>query len=72
MSITTAAAVRAICDDAPATMFAPAPVGAYRRGLEDAEYDACWYCPYRSGSRDAQEYAAGHRAGMEARKEMRV
>ena len=62
---------RATGGDAPATMFSPAPVGAYRRGLEDAEYDACWYCPYRSGSREAQEYAAGHRAGMEARKDVR-
>jgi len=68
---TTTAAVRAIPDDAPASMFATAPVHPYRRGLEDAQYDDCWYCPYRSGSRDAQEYAAGHRAGMEARKESR-
>ena len=59
---------RDIPDDAPATMFAPAPVGAYRRGWEDATYDHAWFCPYPAGSRDACEYAAGQRAAKEARK----
>jgi len=49
-----------IPDCAPATMFAPAPVGAYRRGFEDRTYDNAWFCPYRAGSREAVEYAAGH------------
>ena len=49
-----------IPDDAPCTMFAPAPVGAYRRGFEDRHYDHAWFCPYKPGSVDAREYAAGH------------
>ena len=40
--------------------FAPAPVGAYRRGFEDRTYDHAWFCPYPPGSADAREYAAGH------------
>ena len=55
----------AIPDDAPASMFAPAPVGAYRRGFEDRHYDHAWFCPYRAGSREATEYAAGHMAASE-------
>ena len=49
-----------IPDDAPATAFAPTPVGAYRRGFEDRTYDHAWFCPYPPGSADAREYAAGH------------
>ena len=30
---------RNIPDDAPASAFAPSPVGAYRRGFEDRYYD---------------------------------
>ena len=51
---------RNIPDDAPATAFAPAPVGPYRRGFEDRYYDNAWFCPYRAGSAEAVEYAAGH------------
>jgi|GEM_PF-2655852 len=50
----------AIPADAPATAFAPAPVGAYRRGFEDRTYDNAWFCPYPPGSVEAREYAAGH------------
>lgn len=53
----------AISDDAPATAFAPVPVGAYRRGFEDRTYDHVWFCPFPPGSADAREYAAGHAAG---------
>ena len=49
-----------IPDDAPASAFAPSPVGAYRRGFEDRYYDNAWFCPYAAGSADAREYAAGH------------
>ena len=49
----------AIPDDAPASAFAPSPVGAYRRGFEDRTYDNAWFCPYRAGSAEAHEYAAG-------------
>ena len=44
------------------------PVAPYRRGFEDATYDRCWFCPYRTGSRDAREYAAGHEAAREMRR----
>ena len=60
ITTTTASHLRNIPDDAPATAFAPAPVGAYRRGFEDATYDHAWFCPYRTGSAEAVEYAAGH------------
>ena len=56
----TAPIRHSIPDDAPATAFAPAPVGAYRRGFEDRTYDHAWFCPYPPGSADAREYAAGH------------
>ena len=56
----TAHAIRSIPDDAPASAFAPTPVGAYRRGFEDRYYDNAWFCPYRAGSAEAVEYAAGH------------
>ena len=54
-----------IPDDAPATAFAPAPVGAYRRGFEDRYYDNAWFGPYPPGSLEAREYAAGHVAASE-------
>ena len=57
---TTASHLRNIPDDAPASAFAPSPVGAYRRGFEDRYYDNAWFCPYTPGSADAREYAAGH------------
>ena len=60
--------LRAIPDDAPASMFAPAPVAPYRRGFEDCYYDACWFCPYPPGSADAREYAAGHEAAGKMRR----
>jgi hypothetical protein len=60
MITTTAHAIRNIPDDAPCTAFAPAPVGPYRRGFEDRYYDNAWFCPYKPGSTDAREYAAGH------------
>ena len=56
----TAPIRHAIPDDAPASAFAPSPVGAYRRGFEDRYYDNAWFCPYRAGSAEAVEYAAGH------------
>ena len=61
MNTTTAPRyLRSLPDCAPATAFAPAPVGAYRRGFEDRTYDNAWFCPYRAGSAEAVEYAAGH------------
>lgn len=61
MITTTARHIRnSIPDDAPASAFAPFPVGPYRRGFEDRYYDNVWFCPYRAGSADAVEYAAGH------------
>ena len=57
---TTTHAIRNIPDDAPATAFAPTPVGAYRRGFEDRTYDNAWFCPFPPGSAQAHEYAAGH------------
>jgi hypothetical protein len=64
-SITAYAIRNSIPDDAPCTAFAPAPIGAYRRGFEDRTYDHAWFCPYRAGSAEAQEYAAGHTAAAE-------
>ena len=65
MTTVTARTMRNIPDDAPATAFAPAPVGAYRRGFEDRTYDNVWFCPFPPGSLDAQEYGAGHVAAAE-------
>ena len=66
MTTPTARHIRnAIPDDAPATAFAPAPVGVYRRGFEDRYYDNAWFCPYPPGSVEAREYAAGHVAAGE-------
>jgi len=62
MNAPTAHAIRNIPDDAPCTAFAPAPVGPYRRGFEDRYYDNAWFCPYKPGSADAREYAAGQGA----------
>lgn len=61
--------LRAIPDDAPASAFAPGPLGAYRRGFEDALYDHCWFCPYPPGSAAANEYGAGHAAATARREE---
>jgi len=72
MTTTTPSHLRNIPDDAPASAFAPSPVGAYRRGFEDRYYDNAWFCPYRAGSAEAVEYAAGHVAASEMeRKEVR-
>ena len=72
MTTTTHAIRHSIPDDAPRTAFAPAPVGAYRRGFEDRTYDHAWFCPYRAGTVEAREYAAGHMAASEMeRKEVR-
>ena len=61
MNTTTATpTLRTIPDCAPATAFAPVPVGAYRRGFEDRTYDNAWFCPFPPGSVEAREYAAGH------------
>ena len=60
MNTTPTARMRNIPDCAPATAFAPAPVGAYRRGFEDRTYDNAWFCPYPPGNADARECAAGH------------
>ena len=69
MITTTASHIRNIPDDAPASAFAPTPVGAFRRGFEDRYYDNAWFCPYRAGSAEAVEYAAGHVAASKAAKE---
>ena len=54
----TAAQVRAICDDAPASVFAPCPVSPYRAGVEDHR-EGAWFCPWRNGSREAAQYRQG-------------
>jgi hypothetical protein len=57
-------------DDAPASAFAPTPIGAYRRGLEDRRYDGCYFNAYGRGTVDWWEYEAGWRdAKREARSE---
>jgi hypothetical protein len=53
--------LRDIPDDAPCTAFAPCPVSAYNRGLEDRRYDGCYFNPYRRGSAEWWEYEAGQR-----------
>jgi hypothetical protein len=63
--MTTTRRYRDLPDDAPCTAFAPAPIGAYRRGWEDRHYDRCWFCPYAAGTVEAGEYAAGQRAAGE-------
>jgi len=68
---TTTTIRRTIPDCAPATMFAPVPVGAYRRGFEDRYYDNAWFCPYANGTAEAGEYAAGQRAASEQTQEVR-
>ena len=55
----TAPIRHSIPDDAPCTAFAPCPVGAYRRGLEDRRYDGCYFNPYRAGSVDWWDYQRG-------------
>ena len=65
MTALTPPRLRSLPDDAPASMFAAAPMGAYRRGFEDARYDHCWFCPYRAGTAVAAEYAAGWQAGRD-------
>lgn len=69
MNTTAPRHLRSIPDDAPATAFAPTPVGAYRRGFEDRTYDHAWFCPYTPGSREAREYAAGHVAASATERE---
>ena len=69
MNTTPTARMRNIPDCAPATAFAPAPVGAYRRGFEDRTYDNAWFCPYPPGSAEAVEYAAGHVAASATERE---
>ena len=66
--MTTSIRIRNIPDDAPATAFAPVPVGAYQRGFEDRTYDNAWFCPYPAGSREAREYAAGHVAAAKMKR----
>ena len=54
----TAAQVRAICDDAPASVFAPDPVTPYRRGFEDAQ-ERAWFCPWPANTPQAAQYRQG-------------
>ena len=54
----TAAQVRAICDDAPASVFAPDPVSPYRRGVEDRR-EGAWWCPWASNTPEAAQYRQG-------------
>ena len=63
---TPTARMRNIPDCAPATAFAPVPVGAYRRGFEDRTYDNAWFCPYPPGSAQAHEYAAGQCGSLQS------
>jgi hypothetical protein len=57
--------LRDLPDDAPCSAFAPVPVGAYRRGIEDHEYDKCYFNPYSVGSAQWREYEAGWRGVQE-------
>ena len=54
----TAAQVRSICDDAPASAFAPDPVAPYRRGVEDRR-EGAWWCPWPAGAPEAVQYRRG-------------
>jgi len=54
----TAAQLRAIPDCAPATMFAPGPVSPYVAGFENYQ-ERAWFCPWRAGTSEAAQYAAG-------------
>ena len=66
----TAPIRHSIPDDAPATAFAPCPVGAYNRGLEDRRYDGCYYNPYDRGTVAWWDYQKGFDdAKKEAREE---
>lgn len=54
----TAREVARICDDAPASVFAPCPVSPYRRGVEDRR-EGAWWCPWPSNSGQAAQYRQG-------------
>ena len=54
----TAREVARIADDAPATVFAPCPVGAYRRGVEDHR-EGAWFCPWQDNTPQAAQYRQG-------------
>ena len=48
----------AICDDAPASVFAPGPVSPYRAGVETRR-EGAWFCPWRAGTQQAAQYRQG-------------
>ena len=54
----TAAQVRAICEDAPASVFAPCPVSPYRAGVENRR-EGAWFCPWPSNTSEAAQYRQG-------------
>ena len=56
--IVTAAQVRNICEDAPASMFAPDPVSPYRAGVENRR-EGAWFCPWPAGTPQAAQYQQG-------------
>ena len=54
----TAREAARICDDAPASMFAPCPVSPYRAGVEDHR-EGAWFCPWQAGTPQAAQYRQG-------------
>ena len=54
----TAREVASICEDAPASVFAAAPVGPYRRGIEDRR-EGAWFCPWHADTAQAAQYRQG-------------
>ena len=54
----TAREVAAICDDAPASMFAPCPVSPYRAGVENHR-EGAWFCPWQANTPQAAQYRQG-------------
>ena len=60
----TAREVASICEDAPASVFAPGPVSPYRAGFEDAQQPGgWWWCSWPPGSAGARQYRAGWQDG---------
>ena len=62
----TAREVARICDDAPASVFAPDPVSPYRAGFEDAQ-ERAWFCPWRADTQEARQYRQGWDDGKRQR-----
>ena len=68
MTTTAARHIRNIPDDAPATAFAPAPVGAYRRGLRGSHLRQRLVLPLSTGQLGGEGVRAGHVAAAKMMK----